>query len=108
DDLELQHLLDDPFDVVVPRGHRLEASRKVRFADLSGEKWLLPDFGATSPSFRMIDRRCRDAGFDPDVAFRVNDCQMTQALVAAGEGIALLPRLMLHAANPGVAIRPLA
>jgi DNA-binding transcriptional LysR family regulator len=33
---------------------------------------------------------------------------MAQALVAAGEGIALLPRLMLRPAHPGVAIRPLA
>src|SRR5512141_1547421 len=90
------------------RGHRLERKRSIRFADLGGENWLLGDFGADSPSFRMIDRRCRDAGFDPHVAYRVNDCQMAQALVAAGEGIALLPRLMLRPANPGVAIRPLA
>jgi DNA-binding transcriptional LysR family regulator len=34
-------------------------------------------------------------------------CQMTQALVAAGEGIALLPRLMLKPRHPGVAVRPL-
>ena len=102
------HLLDDPFDVVVPRGHRLERNRTIRFADLGGENWLLGDFGADSPSFRMIDRRCRDAGLDPHVAYRINDCQMTQALVAAGEGIALLPRLMLRVAHPGVAIRPLA
>lgn len=108
EDLDRVHLLDDPFDVVVPRGHRLERSRTIRFADLSGEDWLLPDFGPASPSFRMIERRCRDAGFDPTVAYRVNDCQMTQALVAAGEGIALLPRLMLRPAHPGVAIRPLA
>ena len=108
DEFELTHLLDDPFDVVVPRGHRLERKRAIRFADLSGERWLLPDFGPDSPSFRMIDRRCRDAGFDPIVAYRVNDCQMTQALVAADEGVALLPRLMLRGANPGVAIRPLA
>jgi DNA-binding transcriptional LysR family regulator len=108
DDLALVHLLDDPFDVVVPRGHRLEGNRTIRFAELGGEDWLLGDFGSDSPSFRMIDRRCRDAGFDPNVAFRVNDCQMAQALVAAGEGVALLPRLMLRAKNPGVAIRPLA
>jgi DNA-binding transcriptional LysR family regulator len=108
DDLALVHLLDDPFDVVVQRGHRLEGEPAVRFGDLAGENWLLGDFGADSPSFRMIDRRCREAGFDPSVAFRVNDCQMAQALVAAGEGIALLPRLMLRAQNPGVAIRPLA
>ena len=108
DDLALVPLLDDPFDVVVPRGHRLERERSIRFADLGGENWLLGDFGTDSPSFRMIDRRCRDAGFDPKVAYRINDCQMAQALVAAGEGIALLPRLMLRPANPGVAIKPLA
>ena len=56
----------------------------------------------------MIDRRCREAGFEPHITYRINDCQMTQALVAAGEGIAVLPRLMLQAAHPGVAIRPLA
>ena len=55
----------------------------------------------------MIDRRCREAGFDPNVAYRVNDCQMAQALVPAGEGITLLPRIMLRAAHPAVAIRPL-
>jgi len=108
DDLAVVHLLDDPFDVVVPRGHRLEHEQTIRFADLGRENWLLGDFGADSPSFRMIDRRCRDAGFDPNVVYRVNDCQMAQALVAAGEGIALLPRIMLHATHPGVAIRPLA
>jgi DNA-binding transcriptional LysR family regulator len=102
------HLLDDPFDVVVPRGHRLERRRTIRFADLGRENWLLGDFGADSPSFRMIDRRCREAGFDPNVVYRVNDCQMAQALVAAGEGIALLPRIMLQALHPGVAVRPLA
>ena len=107
DDLDSVYLLDDPFDVVVPCGHRLEGSSTIRFADLSKESWLLGDFGAESPSFRMIDRRCREAGFEPTVAYRVNDCQMAQALVAAEEGIALLPRLMLRAANPGVAIRPL-
>ena len=56
----------------------------------------------------MIDRRCREAGFEPHISYRINDCQMTQALVAAGEGIAVLPRLMLQAAHPRVAIRPLA
>jgi DNA-binding transcriptional LysR family regulator len=105
--LELHPLLDDPFDAVLPRGHRLERKPRIRFAELRDEKWLLPDFGTDSPSFRMIDRRCRDAGFEPDIGYRINDCQMTQALVAAGEGIALLPRLMLLAAHPGVVIRPL-
>src|SRR5437763_8732642 len=105
DDFELAHLLDDPYDVVVPRGHRLERRQKLRFADLSGENWLLPDFGADSPSFRMIDRRSGEAGFNPNVTYRVNDCQMAQALVAAGGGIALIARRVLRARERGVANR---
>src|SRR6266540_6953779 len=38
DDLHLEHLLEDPFDVVVPRGHRLERRRTIRFADLGDRK----------------------------------------------------------------------
>jgi ABC-2 type transport system ATP-binding protein len=44
------------------------------------------------------------AGFQPQVAYRINDCGMTQAMVAAGEGIALLPRLMLRPPHPGVSV----
>ena len=106
--IDLVPLLDDPCDVVLPRGHRLERETHIQFGDLRAEDWLLPDFGPDSPSFKMIDRRCREAGFEPHITYRINDCQMTQALVAAGEGIAVLPRLMLQAAHPGVAIRPLA
>ena len=106
--LERRALMHEPFDVVLPARHPLASRSRIPFAKLARERWLLPDFGPDSPSFRMIDRRCAQAGFAPDIAFRVNDCNMTQALVAAGEGIALLPRLMLVAAHPGVAIRTLA
>src|SRR5207245_4961908 len=60
------------------------------------------------PSFPVSHRRCLAARFGPPVDYRINDCQMAQALVAAGEGIALLPRLMLRPSHRGVAIRPLA
>lgn len=51
----------------------------------------------------------RGSGFSTpgEVAFRVNDCHMTQAMIAAGEGIALLPRLMLRPRHSGVRTRSL-
>jgi DNA-binding transcriptional LysR family regulator len=105
--LEVHHLMDDPMDLVVPVGHRLAGRTHVGFADLADEDWLLPDFGPESPSFKLISRGCLAAGFEPRIAFRINDCQMTQAMVAAGEGIALLPRLMLRPSHPGVRVKPL-
>src|SRR5207302_8549240 len=41
DDLDQVHLLDDPFDVVLPHGHKLAGRLKIRFADLGTESWLL-------------------------------------------------------------------
>jgi DNA-binding transcriptional LysR family regulator len=105
--LEVHHLLDVPFDVALPPDHRLVAKRRVRATDLAEEEWLLPDFGPESPSLRLIGRMCSAAGFEPRVAFRVSNCQMTLAMVAAGEGITLLPRLMLKAHPADVVIRPL-
>jgi DNA-binding transcriptional LysR family regulator len=107
DGLEVHPLLDDPMDLVVPADHRLAARKRIGFADLAEEDWLLPDFGPQSPSFRLIARGCAAAGFEPRVAFRINDCQMTQAMVASGEGVALLPRLMLRPKHPGVRIKAL-
>jgi DNA-binding transcriptional LysR family regulator len=105
--LELHHLLDVPWDVVVKRKSPLAAKTLLRPADLAREKWVLPDFGPESPSLKLIDRLCAAAGFEPRVAFRVNDCHMNQALVAAGEGITILPRLLLDPLHPGVAVRHL-
>src|SRR5258705_4144052 len=57
DDLHLEHLLDDPFDVVVPRGHRLERHPTIRFADLGAVGRTLGEFGAVRPLLRLMHRR---------------------------------------------------
>jgi DNA-binding transcriptional LysR family regulator len=106
--LEVHHLLDDPFDVVVPADHKLADATEVAYSDLADEDWLLPDFGPDSPSMKILRRGCAAAGFEPRIVFRVNDCAMTLAMVAAGEGVSALPRLMLPGNHPGVRTRPFA
>lgn len=103
--LELHHLIDVPWDIVLHPSHRLARHRRIAPADLADEDWLLPDFGPASPSLRLITRMCASAGFEARVAFRVNDCHMNQALVAAGEGVTMLPRLLLDPLHPGVVVR---
>jgi DNA-binding transcriptional LysR family regulator len=107
DAMESHHLLDDPDDLVVHPDHPLAVKRRVAIADLRDEDWLLPTLGPEHPMQKLLTAACAAAGFEPRVVFQVNDCEMTQALVAAGMGIAILPRLSLHPVHPGVTIRPL-
>lgn len=104
--MELRHLLDQPFDIVLPPGHPLAGETRVRPADLADEDWILQDFGPDSPTLRLIGRMCAAAGFEPRVAFRVNDCQVILAMVAAGEGVSILPRLMLDPLHADVVVKP--
>jgi DNA-binding transcriptional LysR family regulator len=106
--LEVHHLLDDPFDVVVPADHKLAKATQIAYSDLADEDWLLPDFGPDSPTMKVIGRGCAAAGFEPRIMFKVNDCDMTLAMVAACEGISALPRLILPRDHPGVRTKPFA
>ncbi len=106
EELELHPLFEVPYDIVLHPSHPLAGQDRVRPADLAAEDWVLPDFGPDSPSLRLISRMCVAAGFEPRVAFRVNDCHMNQALVAAGEGVSILPRILLYPVRPDVVVKP--
>src|ERR671922_826726 len=105
--IEGHHLLDDPNDLLIHPEHRLARRKRVTFADLRGEDWLQPTFGPDSPTEKLLSVACSASGYEPKVVFRVNDCEMTKALVAVGMGIALLPRIAVHPAHPGVVVKPL-
>jgi DNA-binding transcriptional LysR family regulator len=105
DELELSHLIDDPYDVVVPREHRLAKRRGVKLADFADEPWV----ASTSivGCRRITERACHDSGFEPRVAFEADETLAAQSLVAAGVGVSLLPRLALTTVHPGVVARSL-
>jgi DNA-binding transcriptional LysR family regulator len=108
--LEITHLLDDNFELVVPRSHPLARKRTVRLDALASERWLFPRIiGGTSSTYdRLMRGACAVAGFEPQILFEINDCQTVQGFVAAGMGIAVLPRLALHPRHAGVVARKLA
>jgi molybdate transport repressor ModE-like protein len=104
-ELDLTHLIDDPYDVLLPKGHALATRRSLKLTDLSDEPWI-----ASSPTCgcrQISERACQDAGFEMRVAFECDETLAAQALVAAGVGASLLPRLALATVHPGVMVRPL-
>jgi DNA-binding transcriptional LysR family regulator len=106
--LEARPLLDEPHDLLLPPNHRLVRKKAVSIADLRDEDWLFPTLGPDSPTQRLFMAACASAGFEPRIVFRVNDCEMHQALVAASVGVGFLPRLALHPVHPGVVIKHVA
>ncbi|MPY99901.1 MAG: LysR family transcriptional regulator [Actinophytocola sp.] len=90
DRLAVTHLLREPLDVALPVGHRLAHRRKVELAELATERWIGVDVGF--PVDDVLRSLVVRTGVRPDVVQRINDFGVTEALVAAGHGVALLPR----------------
>jgi DNA-binding transcriptional LysR family regulator len=105
-ELGRRYLFDDPFQVVLPSGHRLARSGSaLGLPDLAEEAWV----GGRPHSawFRIVRHSCRAAGFDPRIALSSDDYRAVQAFVAAGLGVAVIPGLAIARAAPGVQVRRL-
>lgn len=89
-------LLREPLDIVLPPGHPLEAKQRIELADVAGERWIGVDVGF--PVDDVLRSLAVRTGMRPEVVHRINDFRITEALVAAGHGIALLPR---YTVDPG-------
>jgi DNA-binding transcriptional LysR family regulator len=83
-------LLREPLDVVLPPGHRLARRRRLHLAELADEPWISVDVGW--PVDDVLRGVAVQTGTSPRVVQRINDFSVTEELVAAGIGIALLPR----------------
>ncbi|MCO1657795.1 LysR family transcriptional regulator [Pseudonocardia humida] len=82
-------LLREPLDVVLPPGHPLARRRRLRLDELSDQPWISVEVGwPVDDVLRTIALR---TGASPRVVQRINDFSVTEELVAAGHGIALLP-----------------
>jgi DNA-binding transcriptional LysR family regulator len=99
-------LLDDPLDVALPADHPLASHPALTLSDLRNQQWV--QTSAESPCSRHVVRSCLAAGFEPDVAFESDDYETIQGLVAAGVGVAVIPRLALTRVHAGIVVRSLA
>jgi DNA-binding transcriptional LysR family regulator len=98
-------LFEDPMFLALPADHPLARRPTLRLEDLRAEAWI--QTSASSPCARHVVRSCHGAGFDPVVSFESDDYQTVQGLVAAGVGVALIPKLALSGSRDDIAIRAL-
>ncbi|WP_411105528.1 LysR family transcriptional regulator [Streptomyces sp. cmx-4-9] len=96
-------LLEDPLDVALPPGHPRAGARGLRLADLSGDPWI---YGGSGPWSEIARGACEAAGFVPEQAHSASGWTAILAMVEAGMGVALVPRMVSRRAS-GVAVRVL-
>ncbi len=104
--VEREDLCRDPVALALPADHpaALRHRDTVPLAELADAAWVTghPDAGWDAVTVRT----CRElGGFDPDIRHRTNDSVISLALVAAGQAVTLMPRMVGLDDRPGVTVR---
>jgi DNA-binding transcriptional LysR family regulator len=87
-----QLVRDDPLMAVLWADHPLRGRTSVRLAELAASPLILFEQGFVLNA--RIEAACRARGFAPNAAARSGQVDFIIALVAAGLGVALLPRIL--------------
>jgi DNA-binding transcriptional LysR family regulator len=106
DGLAWVHLLDDPYRLVLPRGHRLAGRRVIDLVELAEENWVETMCGVGC-CHEVASKAFRDAGFEPHRTVEADEYWPAQGFVAAGLGVAIIPTLGLGVLHDSVVVRRL-
>jgi DNA-binding transcriptional LysR family regulator len=90
-----QELLEDALLIALPRKHPLARRASIALSALAQERWIIGAVNGLCHKTGLA--ACAAAGFNPDIAHRVNDWSALLRLVAAGCGVALIPQLAINA-----------
>lgn len=91
DGLARRALLDDRFDAVLPIDHPCATRKSVSMAELAGEQWI--SWAGGQICYDWLRQSLYSNGIRPDIAHTASEHSTQLALVAAGMGVALIPRL---------------
>ncbi len=100
-ELEVRSILREPLVVAVSTAHRF-AERKVRMDHLSEEPFILLQRAGAPAIYDAILGMCQKAGFVPKIANEADLMHTLFTLVAAGQGIALVPACVMNLRPTGV------
>lgn len=97
------HLFEDPYVVIMKKGHLLSGSQTLTIEQLSGESLILPDWNYDKKLNALIDQsRIRDK-----VAYFIKDAGTIVSMASHGIGVGILPKLLLIDSMNSVDIVPL-
>lgn len=92
DEFGWQPVCDEPLVALLPETHALAGRKRVKLAELATSPFVL--FEGHFVLNSLIAEACARRGFTPPATARGSQPDFVSALVAAGLGVALLPRLV--------------
>ncbi|RLU80423.1 LysR family transcriptional regulator [Streptomyces griseocarneus] len=97
-------ILDDPADVAVPVGHPLADRDEVELEDFADDEWISWPMGEFCHDWLMFTLRGK--GIEPRVSHMAEEHATQLALIAAGLGVGVAPRLGRGPVPEGVRVIP--
>jgi DNA-binding transcriptional LysR family regulator len=97
-------LLGEPIDVALPAGHVLASEPLLTPWDVADQPWITVHDGF--PLMSIIEAIATVANRRLDIVHRINEFSVVAEAVAAGGGLALMPRWTARP-HPGVVLKPL-
>ncbi|MFI0723030.1 LysR family transcriptional regulator [Streptomyces sp. NPDC021224] len=97
-------LFDDFVDVALPAGHRLEDRAEIDLGELADDDWIAWPDGGFCHEWLLFTLRGK--GVEPRIAHHAEEHATVLALVAAGLGVAVIPRLGRDPMPGGVRVVP--
>jgi DNA-binding transcriptional LysR family regulator len=94
----------DNADIAMPADHPLAARDSVELLDLAQEPWIASTVGTICHDW--LTSTFRRAGHEPVIAHQAAEFPTQLALVAAGLGVAVVPRLAADSVPDGVSLVP--
>jgi DNA-binding transcriptional LysR family regulator len=104
-ELESETIAQEGITIIMPAGHRLAGRQAIGPADLAGEAFLVTETGCTYR--RMFDEAFPSPGAaHPRIAGEFGSMAAIRRMVETGLGCALVPRLAVSDALPGIRVLP--
>ncbi|WP_460827300.1 LysR family transcriptional regulator [Nostocoides australiense] len=89
--VEWRQVAIEPLLLAVPLDHRLAGAEETELAHVAREPFIIRR--APSEMRAQVLQLCAAAGFEPDIAFEVDDLPTVRGFVAAGLGVGVVPAL---------------
>jgi DNA-binding transcriptional LysR family regulator len=97
----------EPLVLCIANDHPLCDVEQIDFADLRHEKFIMYGRRWAPGFYDRIINRCLQAGYSPVISNEIDEMYVAPSLVAAGEGIAILPKMVVSSPVRNVCLRDL-